>query len=422
MRILFLSNFYPPARPGGYQQLCQEAAEHLKARGHSIGILTSCHEVEKALAGEQDIYRVLHLEGDLNYYQPLPFFTNWKKRYEANLVNCRQVIEQFEPDLVFVWGMWAMSHAIASLAEQMLPGRVVYYLADYWPAATDMHTAYWRKPARRGLTRLPKHILGTLAEARLARASWPELQFKHVICVSKALRDNLVKAGVPVEHARVIYNGIDVAQFSGRLEQTRVYDPLRLLYAGQIVSHKGVHTAIEAISLLSDSLSAAQISLTIIGSGHPHYEAFLRELVASKNLQQYVFFQGARSRDQMPGVLEQFDALVFPSIYEEPLARMTQEAMLSGLVVVGTTTGGTKELLVQDENGLTFAPEDATGLARQLARLAGDPELCRRLAKAGRQTVLTRFTLERMVAEIEEYLQDVISHAHPVSQQLLPAF
>jgi glycosyltransferase involved in cell wall biosynthesis len=111
----------------------------------------------------------------------------------------------------------------------------------------------------------------------------------------------------------------------------------------------------------------------------------------------------------MPAILQQFDILIFPSIYEEPLARMTQEAMLSGLVVVGTTTGGTKEILRDGETGFTFAPEDADGLAVQVNRLLADPELRCRMAQAGQQTVLENFTLDKMVNEIEEYLVDCLA-------------
>jgi len=120
-----------------------------------------------------------------------------------------------------------------------------------------------------------------------------------------------------------------------------------------------------------------------------------------------VTFHEPVSRDDMPGLMQEFDVLVFPSVYEEPLARITQEAMASGLVVVGTTTGGTKEILRHGETGLTFAPGDAEGLAEQVARLMTDPDLRFRLAHAGRQTVLKDFTLDRMVTEIEAYLRDV---------------
>jgi glycosyltransferase involved in cell wall biosynthesis len=177
-----------------------------------------------------------------------------------------------------------------------------------------------------------------------------------------------------------------------------------MLYAGQLVHHKGVHTAIEAMGLLVNRRKLQQLSLTLVGSGHPDYEASLRNLIQRERLDDFVTFYGPVSKDKMPGLLEKYDVLIFPSIYEEPLARMTQEAMAAGLVVVGTTTGGTKEILKDGETGLTFAPEDAEGLADQITRLIGHPEFCSRLSQAGRQTVFEKFTLEKMVADIEAYL------------------
>jgi glycosyltransferase involved in cell wall biosynthesis len=87
---------------------------------------------------------------------------------------------------------------------------------------------------------------------------------------------------------------------------------------------------------------------------------------------------------------------------------VTQEAMALGLVVVGTNTGGTKEILINYETGLTFAPEDVQGLAEHIARLAFDPDLCAHLSNAGRKIVLEGFTLEKMVREIEDYLSDCL--------------
>jgi glycosyltransferase involved in cell wall biosynthesis len=85
--------------------------------------------------------------------------------------------------------------------------------------------------------------------------------------------------------------------------------------------------------------------------------------------------------------------------------------MASGLVVVGTLTGGTRELLKDGQTGCTFTPEDAEGLADQVVRLYTDPELCCRLSQAGRRTVLENFTLEKMVAEIEAYLFECLTEA-----------
>lgn len=413
MRLLFLSNFFPPARPGGYTQWCHEVAEGLAGRGHTIGVLTSHHERAKAPAGEQNVYRLLHLEGDLAYYQPFHFFTQWEKQHQENLQFLVQVTNDFAPDLIFVWGMWALSKSLPALAEQLLPGRVVYYLSDYWPSATDMHTLFWQSPARHRLMRPVKQVLSQRAMSMLARAGRPSLKLEHVICVSARVRELLVEAGLPVQSARIIHGGTDVRRFLSAPERAGVSGRLKLLYAGQLVWHKGVHTAIEAMARLVGKWKIEQIHLTLVGSGHPDYEAFLQRLVAREGLQDYVRFQKPVSKDDIPGLFQQFDVLVFPSIYEEPFARVTQEAMASGLVVVGTATGGTPELLRHGETGLTFHPEEADGLAEQLARLITEPDLGRRLAQAGRQTVLADFTLDRMVTEIEAYLQDVVSGFGP---------
>ena len=404
MRILFISNFFPPARPGGYTQWCHEVAERLAERRHTIGVLTSSYEMAKAPANEQNIYRLLHLEGDLDYYQPLHFFTQWKKQHLENLAFLEHTVQDFAPDLIFVWGMWALSKALPALAEQLLPGRVVYYLSDYWPSALDMHTTYWQSPAQGWPMQVPKRVLSKVAMSMLAKEGQPDLKLEQVICVSARVRDLLVEAGLPVQHARIIHGGTDMGRFLDTRKREHLPGRLKLLYAGQLVRHKGVHTAIEAMATLVNKRKISQISLTLLGSGHPDYEAFLRNLIERERLQDFVTFHKPVSKDKMPAVLQQFDVLIFPSIYEEPLARITQEAMVSGLVVIGTTTGGTKEILRDGETGFTFAPEDSDGLAAQITRLIVDPGLCCRLAQAGRQTVLENFTLDKMVKEIEAYL------------------
>ncbi|HSL29850.1 MAG TPA: glycosyltransferase family 4 protein [Anaerolineales bacterium] len=412
MRILFLSNFFPPARPGGYTQWCHEVAVHLAERGHTIGVLTSRYERAKAPASEQNIYRLLHLEGDLDYYQPLHFFTRWQPQHRENLVFLEQTVRHFDPDLIFVWGMWALSKALPALAEQLLPGRVVYYLSDYWLSAMDMHTTYWQTPVQHWFMKPAKSVLSKVATSMLAKEAQPDLQLEQVICVSGRVRDLLVEAGFPIQHAHIVHGGTDVERFLGARKPDYRSGQLKLLYAGQLAHHKGVHTAIEAMARLVHKGKMNRISLTLIGAGHPDYEAFLRHLAERENLLDFVTFHKPVPKDKMPSILQQFDVLIFPSIYEEPLARMTQEAMASGLVVVGTTTGGTKEILKDGETGLAFAPEDVDGLVKQVTRLSLDPDLRCRLASAGRQSVFENFTLDKMVKEIEVYLLNCLDKNH----------
>jgi glycosyltransferase involved in cell wall biosynthesis len=76
---------------------------------------------------------------------------------------------------------------------------------------------------------------------------------------------------------------------------------------------------------------------------------------------------------------------------------------------MATRTGGTPEIIQDGENGLLFTPHDPEDLAMKIARLGDDPESRRRIASAGRQTILERFTITRMMDEFEAYLQEVAS-------------
>ena len=122
----------------------------------------------------------------------------------------------------------------------------------------------------------------------------------------------------------------------------------------------------------------------------------------------YVRMQGRIPRTRMPDLLRQYDILLFPSIVDEALPRMPQEAMVCGLVVVGTTTGGTRELLKEGETGLTFEPEDFIGLAEKIYMLIRDPDLYHKLSENGKGLILKHFTMGRMVDKIESYLLEVI--------------
>lgn len=130
-------------------------------------------------------------------------------------------------------------------------------------------------------------------------------------------------------------------------------------------------------------------------------------MVRQEGLNDKIDFLGWIPRSKLLELLPEYDVLVFPSIWEEPFARIILEAMAAGLTVIGTNTGGSKEILINGVNGLAFEAEDAQGLASQIMRLWACPDLCWRLAQAGRQVVQEEFTLNGMVNEIEQFLVDI---------------
>lgn len=411
MRTLFVSNFYPPYDLGGWEQNCQEVVQSFLARGHVCQVLTSNFGTNRGLLPEEGINRSLFLQADIHYYRPLDFFLRRPFQERHNRTALDQMIEVFKPDTIFIWGLWNLSQQIAYWAEQWLPGRVAYAVAGYWFMQPNPHEAYWQHPARRSSVRALMAPAQWLALANLARdrKTYP-LKLEQVACVSEFVRKKLIAADILPQGARIIYNGIDPAPFL-EASARRQTDPsvLRLVYTGSLVPHKGVHTAIEALGLLKAQDALEGIHLSVVGGGHPDYERQLRERVRDLGLSEYVSFQGRVPRSAVPGILASHDVFLFTSVYEEPIARSVMEAMGAGLAVIGTSVGGQVEMLSDNVNALVYPPDDAGKLAACILALKHEPIRRARLAQSGQEMVLARFTLDRMVDEMETWLEELIT-------------
>lgn len=412
MRILFLTNFYPPFALGGQGQSCEQVVEGLRERGHETIVLTSDYRVDPAAAGNSPrVHRSLHLEMDMAPLRhAITFFTGRKRQEQENLDRLAHLVDEFNPDIIFIWGMWNLHRSLPALAETLRPGRVVYRFAEYWPTLPSQHYLYWQASGQTKWRELPKRMLGKLALAMLDRdPPQPALRFQHAYCVSQATKDRLVAEGIPVQHARVIHTGLPLTRFLGGREGTAKDRAQRLkaLYAGRISREKGVHTAIEALGKLPALTEAGAVSLSVAGSGREDYLAELNARVRTLSLEGAVRFLGRIPAAEMPATYTDHDVLLVPSIWPEPFARVVLEGMASGLVVVATTAGGSGEIVEDGVNGLLFAPGDADALALMIQTLQADPALRRRLAEAGRNTVLQGYTVERMLEEIEDFLEEI---------------
>lgn len=404
MRILVISNYYPPFELGGWGQLTRDVSALLRQRGHEVQVLVSNHRADELSEPEPEIHRALHLESPDHEHYHLSYTAKYRQWEAENRRVLATMVADFQPDLIFINGMWNLPRTVAVQAENLAP--VVYWVASYWPTEPSAHVAFWQAPTRSPVTSVPKRLFGgLLRQFWLDSAPRHRLRFELVLCVSEYMRQKLLaNSNMASERVHVVHNGVEVEQFTVN-EGRETAVETKLLYAGRLSPDKGVHVVLEAMAHLDPALP---VTLSIVGAGTQAYEEQLRQLVQDGNLADKVTFQGWVAREQMPAILDQHHVLMFPSIWPEPLSRMVQEGMACGLVVIGTETGGTPEILSDGENGLTYPAEDPQTLAKKITQLVSSPDLRTRLAKNARQTVETHFTLERMVDELEDYFKQVI--------------
>ena len=90
-----------------------------------------------------------------------------------------------------------------------------------------------------------------------------------------------------------------------------------------------------------------------------------------------------RNEDIVPDVFNRCDAIVVPSIWAENSPLVIHEALQARVPVITADYGGMAEYVHHERNGLLFAHRDTRSLARQMQRLADDPQLASRLGRRG---------------------------------------
>jgi glycosyltransferase involved in cell wall biosynthesis len=407
VRILVISNLYPPHYLGGYEVLCAQVVEALRGRGHDVTVLTSTHGVGSADGGEAEPSSVRRALGLYLPFDEPGAIRRWARRRvgRANFEIARRTLAEVSPDVTFVWSQLRLTVAPARAAEAT--GRAVVY------ALNDENIASYL-PAR--FSAAPR---GCVAYC-LDRWLMPEitlagLRLRHATSISEQVKRNLLARGVPVASARVIYQGIPLPQFPPKGAPGDLHDPARILYVGQLHAYKGVHTLIEAVRLLAAGAAedggerCPALEVTIVGEGPQEYAEALRGQAARVPVP--IRFTGRVPHAETPALYRAHDLFVFPSTWQEPFGLTHLEAMASGTPVISTADGGHGEFLEDGVNALVFRKEDARQLAALLLRLLRDAPLRRRLALTARDVVAARFTVDRYVTDLEAFLVEARQEA-----------
>jgi glycosyltransferase involved in cell wall biosynthesis len=229
------------------------------------------------------------------------------------------------------------------------------------------------------------------------------LELRHVQFASAYLKNETLKVGEPVSKPEVLHWGVDLERFCFKPSTDA---PPRLLFVGQVVPHKGLDTAIEALRILIRGNGPDWLTLTVVGgSVYPSYVSELREKVGALGLEGNIKFVGSVPYETLPQIYRAHDILLFPSLVDEGLGMSILEAMASGLVVVGTASGGSSEILVDGQTGLVFPKHDAPACAAQVFRLLEDRALYNRLRLGARRAIEDHFEIENIMDHLENSLR-----------------
>ena len=416
MRILVLTNLYPPTVVGGYERLCFDVSSALAAGGHEVTVLTSDYGGRTAEYPGQRVLRELRLLTGANIYSPCMASDAERAAINAGNVRCvTRHIRAVRPDVVFAWNLYFLDAGFLD-AVQREARRTVLMLTDNWLlvmrdpgfVAEFFRTVVYgdgafvappvlEGPGARGRG-LIRRLLGLGRERGGLEA----------VFGSRFMRDFYAAGGVRFTGHRVIHNGVrqpavgaEAGPDRGRLVRPEV---LRLLFAGRLVDLKGAHTAVEAMPLLDPvALGVERVELTLLGDMQDAaYRPVLQGAIELSGCASRIDLRPAVAEAALPALFAEHDVYLFPSLYE-PFSLTLIHAMASGIPTVASDAGGNGEIVGDGESGLLFPKGNAAALAGCVGRLATDAGLRVRIAAGGRRSA-SRFTFEGMVGAMSAYL------------------
>ncbi|MDT7815008.1 MAG: spore coat protein [Acidobacteriaceae bacterium] len=241
------------------------------------------------------------------------------------------------------------------------------------------------------------------------------------------------------DRCEVIYNGIDSREFIREKDYAVSEDkPKRILYAGAISPHRGLHVLLEAFKIvvkrypnvrldlvgpegnyaLQDTfdirdgalrksvapyyafkpMSFLKAKLFPSSLNRSTYRSYLESMMPAEVAEKTRFHGLVRQRAQLIEHYYTGDVFVLPSVCNDSFGIPVVEAMAAGSPVVASRSGGVVETVKDRDTGFIVEKNDPEQLAHTLLRLLEDDELREKMGRAGRERALAKFTWD-MVAE-----------------------
>ncbi len=368
MRVLMLVEGYNAL--GGIAEIVNGLATELNRAGHTAGIVSTrdfhaarCGYQRHPRAGIECIYEEIwnrkplglrHLEALVR----IPWY--------ARFGGLAHILRSWRPDVV-------NSHLCA---WDRYPTVMSACRNRAIPLVQSLHVT-----DERGRGRLGERGLGALEHA------------SEIITGSAATRDFFAAKLPASQRAHVIIGGVDgfAAASAAPYRRTRSY----LLCACRLhLEHKALDVLFAAFRMIARDFPS--IDLLIAGGG-PDFER-VSHLVNDAGLADRVELLGVKSREDLRALHRGALAFVLPSRPGECLPLVYLEALAAGTPVIGTDTGGAREVIRDGDNGFLLAAGDVDGTAAALRMLLADEARRTTMGKRGQQLVANNYTWEKCAA------------------------
>jgi glycosyltransferase involved in cell wall biosynthesis len=407
LRVLIVTDEYSPVIGGAARNL-ELLAHELSENGHRVAVATAW-QPETATEedeGEIRIHRVRDLASHMRRLSDDPHRHHAPPFPDPEAVmKLRNLIADFEPDLVHAYG-WLTASAAAALIGSKVP--LLVSMHDYGNVCAQVtlvrngELCSGPEPAKCIACARTRYgaAKGSVAVGSLL-ASRPLLQRKvsAIHSVSHFTAEATIPhLGISGVEPQVIPNfmAANGAEPVDDAILAELPDEPFIFFVGHLRPYKGVNVLLDAYGQLDDPPPLVLVGT--LASDSP--EAF------PPGVKVFTFVP----HGTVMGMWERALFGVSPSIAPEALPSVVMEAMSRGKAVIGSRNGGYQDLIDEGQTGLLSEPGDAKQLAANMALLIDDEKLRERLGAAGAERA-EHFSAEQIVPKIEGLYRGTVARA-----------
>lgn len=220
----------------------------------------------------------------------------------------------------------------------------------------------------------------------------------HIIPEGEGVKNDLLSNGITKKPLKVLgygnVRGIDLEHFiiseeiKSKSKELATAGIFTFLFVGRIVGDKGINELVAAFQRLNDKNKNTQ--LVLVGWFEKELDPVSEETQKAIDQHPYIHAVGTKEGDELLAYYAAADCFVFPS-YREGFPNTVLEAGAMGLPSIVTDINGSREIIVQGENGLIILPRDEQALYDAMLRMMTDNEARRYMAGKARQMIADRF-------------------------------
>jgi glycosyltransferase involved in cell wall biosynthesis len=400
MRILLISHGLPPDSVGGVEQHVDGLAKALVHAGHDVEIFARENAPGAAQGtfrctapGNPRVVRVAYRWENVRDLASMYESKPMAPAMRAFLVERAAAGAHF--DVAHVHHLTGMStDSLGELVAARVP--VVMTLHDYWlfcPRGQMFHrreelceTASLQRCSECLAATFPWWVNAQNGEVEVAAVharALRALALPAVLVVPSGRAIAPFEAlGVAAERFVVVENGVDTERLQQLAPPGVGPGPLRLGYLGTVIPSKGLHVLLAAVA----RVPAGRVTLHVHGNVVPYHgdESYATKCFARLRPEDDVHYHGPYGLDALPAILERLDVVAAPALWREAFGLTVREALAAARPVLVSRVGGLQDAVVDGEQGALLPPGDVDAWAAAIARLAAEPALVRRMARAAR--------------------------------------